>query len=266
MHRIVPRTLAAAVFATAAVLAAAVLVAREPRTALASDGIHRAAKEGIHRTARLTPARAEDDLEGTWTITPNRRDGRLQLNLHYETSSNWGRGIDRADLQGLSDEALNAATSTPASFRIVREAGVFDMEGAFRQQEGAGHFRFQPNREFVAALRSLGVEGADAATDRELMSLAMADATEANIRGLMELGLGRIDMENLVELSIFEVTPAYVREIAGPGDRRDQQRGGDGGAARAQHQHGVRARAGVHRLPRPGPPAAAGHGDPRRYC
>ena len=87
--------------ATAAVLSAAALVTREPGTALAS--------EGMRATNTVTPGRAgAAEVEGTWTITP-REDGRLQLNLHYETS-NWGRGIDRADLQGLSDAAVESHT------------------------------------------------------------------------------------------------------------------------------------------------------------
>src|SRR5688572_11308102 len=86
-------------FATAAVLAATALVTREPAAALAS--------EGIRVTATVTPGRSDAAaMEGTWTITP-RDDGRLQLNLQYEENSNWGRGIDRTDLRGLSDEAMN---------------------------------------------------------------------------------------------------------------------------------------------------------------
>lgn len=191
-------------FATAAVLSATALVDRGPGAALAS--------EGIHLTATVTAPRSGARVEGTWTIT-GREDGRLQLNLTYENNSNWGRGIDRADLAGLTDEAMNATTSTPVAFRIEREAGVFEMEGAFREMRGAGHFRFEPNRAFAATLRSLGVEGADRATDRELMHLAIADASSANVRALMALDLGPIDLEKLVELSIFNVTPEYVREM-----------------------------------------------------
>jgi hypothetical protein len=191
-------------FATVAVLSATALITREPKNALAS--------EGIHVTTTFTAGRSDAAaVEGTWTITP-REDGRLQLNLHYETS-NWGRGIDRADLRGLSDAAVNATTSTPVAFRIEREAGVFDMEGAFREGRGAGHFRFAANREFAATLRLLGVEGADGATDRDLMNLAMADASAANVRALMALDLGSVDLKELVELSIFNVTPEYVREM-----------------------------------------------------
>ncbi|WP_420129227.1 hypothetical protein [Longimicrobium sp.] len=203
MHKPLIAALAAP-FATA-VLAAVVLVAREPAAALAS--------EAIHLTASVTSTRVAAAIEGTWTLTPTRTDGRLQLNLSYENNANWGRGIDRADLAGLSDEVLNATTSTPAAFRIQREAGVFDMEGAFREQRGAGHFRFTPDRAFAGTLRSLGVQGADRATDRELMTLAMADASIANVRGLMGMDLGPIDLEKLVELAIFNVTPEYVREM-----------------------------------------------------
>lgn len=207
--RRIPGTLAAASFASAAVLAATALVTREPATALASEGIRLTASV----TSPHTPsARAAAELEGTWTITTGRGDGRLQINLHYE-QSNWGRRIDRADLLGLADDAVNAATSTPVAFRIQREAGAFDMEGSFREGRGAGHFRFVPDRGFVSTLRSLGVTDAERATDRDLLNLAMADATAANLRALMALGLGAVDVEQVVELSIFDITPGYVREM-----------------------------------------------------
>lgn len=192
--------------AAAALLTAGTLVTREPAPAIAGDGVH--ATTTIH----VTRSPGAVDEEGTWTIT-ERENGRLQLNLHYETNSSWGRSVERADLRGLTDEQLRSGTSVPVAFRIEREAGVFDMEGAFREGRGAGHFRFAPNRQFAATLRSLGIRGADEVTDKELMHLALADASTANIRALQALELGEMDVDDLVQVSIFDVTPEYVREM-----------------------------------------------------
>ena len=162
------------------------------------------------KPAAIAPA---DSTEGTWTIDA-RHDGeeRVQLNLMTENSV-WGNNIARADLAGLSADALTAAASTPVSFRIDREPGVFQMEGTFREGRGSGHFRFRPNRQFPSTLRSLGVEGTDDVTDRELMHLALAGASAEGVRRLSGLGLGTFDMEDVMKLSIFDITPEYVREM-----------------------------------------------------
>jgi hypothetical protein len=164
------------------------------------------------RAGEPRAARADAEVEGRWTLD-RRTDGRMQLNLMYEENSNWGRGIDRADLAGLTEAQIDAPSSTPVAFRIQREAGVFEMEGSFRSGEGAGHFTFRPDRQFASTLRSLGVEGAEQATDRELMHLAIAGASAASLRELMALDLGRIDLEQLIQLAIFNITPEYVRSL-----------------------------------------------------
>lgn len=153
-----------------------------------------------------------DTTEGTWTLSPNGRGG-LQVNLHFGPTQQWGRPVDRADLVGLTDAQMGAAASTPVSFRMEREAGVFEMEGAFREGRGAGHFRFRPDRGFASTLRSLGVEGAGEITDRELMILALADASSAAVREYRALGLAPLDVEGVIQLSIHQVTPEYVREM-----------------------------------------------------
>jgi hypothetical protein len=156
------------------------------------------------------PAAASPN-EGTWTLTD--RDGeRMQLMLHWGTS-NWGRSIDAAELRGLTAQQIGAATSTPVAFRLEREAGVFEMEGAFREGRGAGHFRFVPDRGFGARLRGLGVQGADQVTDQQLMQLAIAGASAAEVRELAGLGLTPLTLRELIQLSIHGVTPEYVRSL-----------------------------------------------------
>lgn len=164
------------------------------------------------------PARLRDDaqIEGRWTLD-RRDDGTLQLNLTYEERNNWGRSIDRADLVGLTDAQIDAPAATPVAFRIEREAGRFDLEGSFREGRGTGFFSFHPDRGFASTLRSLGIEGAERITDRELMTLAMAGASAATLRELIALDLGRLDVEQVIHLAIFDITPQYVRELRAAG-------------------------------------------------
>lgn len=166
------------------------------------------------RTPEMTMLpRPAEPMEGTWTLEV-RHDGPAQIALRFGTSS-WGRPIPRAELVGLTDAQVNATVSTPVAFRIEREAGRFDFEGALREGRGGGHFRFHPDRAFASTLRALGVRDAEAVEDRELMVMALGGASSANLRGLGELGVRAATVEDVVQLSLFDVTPAYVREVRG---------------------------------------------------
>lgn len=158
-------------------------------------------------TAGALPAQ----LEGTWTAGP-RDDGRVQLTVNVD-ASNWSSGFARADLRGLTDAQLASPTPVPAAFRIVREAGTFEMEGTFREGRGSGHFRFVPDPAFTRALAALGVQGTSGATDRERMNLALAGTTVAMVGDFMALGFGSLSMRDVFELSIHGITPEYVREM-----------------------------------------------------
>lgn len=177
---------------------------------LTATAVIAAAASTPKRDTRMTPRAAADTTEGTWTLTRN-EDGRMQLNLQFGTSS-WGRPLERAELRGLTDEQIAATASTPVAFRIEREAGVFEMEGAFREGRGAGHFRFQPNRQFASALRDAGVRGTDRITDRELMVLALGDATSAEVREFIAMGM-QLEVQEVIELTLHRVTPEYARQM-----------------------------------------------------
>jgi hypothetical protein len=163
----------------------------------------RPAHRGVHQA---------DATEGTWTGTV-REDGRVRVSLRWEEHSNWDRSLDRAELNGLTEGQTGAAASTPVAFRIEREAGAFEMEGSFREGRGAGHFRFRPDPAFASRLREAGVRGTEAMTPREQMLLAWAGASSATVREFAALGFPPLSVEQVLELAIHEVTPAYVRSL-----------------------------------------------------
>jgi hypothetical protein len=154
--------------------------------------------------------------EGTWTANTTDSDTQIHLMLQWETS-NWGRSIPLNDLRGISRQQISSSISTPVHFQIDREPGNFAMEGVFRDGKGAGHFRFTPNRNFASTLRSLRVEGAENITDRQLMTMAMANVSRSMIEELSTLGLRPLGVRQLVQLSIHGVTADYVRALRARG-------------------------------------------------
>lgn len=169
-----------------------------------------AATHGPHAATMTNDTRA-GIIEGTWTLAQI-DEGRMQMNLEMDTGVS-GRSVQRAELVGLTDAQIGAATATTVAFRIEREAGVFEMEGTFANGRGSGRFRFQPDRSFVSTLRSIGVRDADGITDRELMTLALASASSAALRELVGMGVSPLDARGAIRLSVHAVSPEYVREV-----------------------------------------------------
>jgi hypothetical protein len=186
-------TVAALLLTTAAAAAAATTTTQGPD-----------ATTMTHRTHAHTS-------EGTWTLAQSDA-GRMQLNLQLGGSS-WGRSVDRAELAGLTDAQIDADASTPVAFRLEREAGVFEMEGTFQEGRGTGRVRFRPNGSFASALRAAGVSDAGRLGDRELMVLALTDASSARVRELAALGVQPRDVAELMKLSTHDVTPEFVRAM-----------------------------------------------------
>src|SRR4051794_34427848 len=102
----------------------------------------------------------------TWRITPSERtDGKVQFELGYRTEHDTyinSRPVDLAELQGLSPAALAGASgSAPVRFRILRDAGSFDCEGAAWRGSGTGACRFTPGLAFADDLARRGYGRAD---------------------------------------------------------------------------------------------------------
>ncbi|HEV2146269.1 MAG TPA: M56 family metallopeptidase [Longimicrobiaceae bacterium] len=161
----------------------------------------------------VLPTGTVEDL--TWTAS---EDDTVRLQLSMRWGMAWAKSwsIARSELRGLSDQEIASPTSTPVSFRIEREAGVVEFEGVFTQGKGAGYFTFQPDRRFLQTLHSLGIQGADRVTERDLRLLALValgHTSTTQIRELLALGLGSPSLKEVAELAINGVTPEYVRSL-----------------------------------------------------
>lgn len=170
--------------------------------------------------AVLPASRADSrDLGGTWTASVSEdQPERLSFSLRTGRNEQNGSPFDRSEFSGLTSAQVMSSTRVPVEFELRREAGTIAFEGTFREGQGAGEFAFGPNRAFPGRLRSLGV-GFDAKRgeeDHELFMLAVFDVTTEFIRSMQDIGYS-VPLEKYVEFRIFDVNPAYVRELAAAG-------------------------------------------------
>ena len=158
----------------------------------------------------LVAAVAAADTHGAWTATP---DGPGEVHL-FMTTGGWrqfGQGFSTAAL-GITDSLMQAATATPVTLKLDREAGTLVLEGTFKNGDGAGQFTFSPNRGYLATLQSLGVP-LDLAEGRsetdELFKLAMLDVSTAYVRTMRGL-FHDATLREIRKARAVNVTPDYI--------------------------------------------------------
>src|SRR4029077_1704614 len=146
-------------------------------------------------------------LRGAWHATV---DGdRVHLDL-LRDGSHFGRSFPRSEVP-ISDAQLNAATETPVSFTLARDAGSIAMTGSFQSGEGVGRFTFTPSPSYGQTLRALGVGIDEELTDEHLFSLAMMDVSTAFIREMQALGYSE-SLSQYTAFLIHGVNAAFVRD------------------------------------------------------
>jgi len=59
----------------------------------------------------------------------------------------------------------------------------------------------------------ISIRGAEGITGRQRMTLALARVSSADVRELVALELGALDLDDVIRLAIHDVTPDYVREL-----------------------------------------------------
>jgi|GEM_PF-920692 len=150
---------------------------------------------------------------GRWIIS-RARGGSAYLELLWDDDTQWRRGMELAELSGVSAGEVGASTPVSGSFRIEQDAGTFELEGAFQDGRGDGFLRFRPHRQFASTLRALGISGVGGGlTDHQLKNLAWGGMSAASVRGLRELGFTSLSLREVIDLAIRNVTPDYVRAM-----------------------------------------------------
>jgi hypothetical protein len=149
---------------------------------------------------------------GQWLIDRKEGSGRIDLNVRYGEGahfSNWGRRISLGELQGLSPADMDGPGKA-VQFRIVRPAGTLICEGWFRDGEGSGHFNYEPNSGFVAALRQRGI---GAPTEWEQFEMTMAGVGLDLVDELKHQGYQTPSAADLARMGTHGVDLEYVQEM-----------------------------------------------------
>ena len=161
------------------------------------------------------------DIEGAWTAsTEAKHPDLIYFHITRGKHHNMGTTMRMSDFALLTRAQIDAATMTQVHFEMRREAGTSVFEGSFRRGKGAGQFTFTANRNYINAVRALGVpfdlsgkrHKRDQSEEEELFTLALHDVSTSFIKSMQAIGF-KTSLEKYLEMRIFNVTPEYVREM-----------------------------------------------------
>jgi hypothetical protein len=157
---------------------------------------------------------AAEEFKGNWTLMPSKEAGKVQFGLFYRREG--GNSQSQSDWSVNAFQGLDLATRArhDVKFAIARDAGRFDCDGFLNDGEGAGIFRFTPDRNFARAMSDLGFGGID---DNKQFAMAVHDVTLEFARQMKAEKLSGLDTDKLIAFRIFDVNPQFIREMRAEG-------------------------------------------------
>ena len=171
-------------------------------------------------------ASAQSPLTGTWRS--HTTDNGEKIQISFERSRKNGRNTNSqsfaySDLRGL--DRSNAENGN-AQFSLVREAGIIECTGFFKNGKGSGTFMFTPDQSYISAMRSRGFDflktdpndsdEPDQPSQR-LFSAAMLNVTTALADDLNTANFGPLEVGDLFKAAIFKIDGAFMAEMKATG-------------------------------------------------
>lgn len=171
---------------------------------------------------------AQTAITGEWTgdtrSEKGANDGKIHLSFERNKGANhhnqFGSSFDFSDLQGLTREQTQNGR---VSFRLVREAGTVECEGAFVNGKGSGTFRFTPDGGYLGAMKSRGfdfekaITKGDESVEEKQLSAALLNVTTALADDLKSADFGPLEVEDLFKAAIFKVDSKFMAEMKATG-------------------------------------------------
>ncbi|HZY39217.1 MAG TPA: M56 family metallopeptidase [Mucilaginibacter sp.] len=178
-----------------------------------------------------------DETEGAWFATIKGDKVRIEFKSDDE-DHNWSSSseFNLSDFSALPKDKKG-------DFTLKREAGSILFTGRFEGNDGYGHYKFTADKDFVAYLKSQGINdiedgdsfaffvinvtkeylgmlqrnGYKDITKENLISMAALKVDEPYIKALKENGYNDLSVNDLVSGKALHVTPGYIQEIHNAG-------------------------------------------------
>ena len=173
-------------------------------------------------------------LTGEWKGSLVKDKSKINLNfaMRRETDGEkkWnhtiGHTFEFSELGLSREQVLNGG---PVTFRLAREAGTIEGEGAFQNEKGTGTYRFIGNSGFLAAMKTRGFDFEkesgvkdemkskhQSSLEEKLFTAAVLNVTTA-LADDIRSNFSNVDVGDLFKAAIFKIDSAFMREMKSTG-------------------------------------------------
>ena len=138
-------------------------------------------------------------IEGLWFATQKHDTIAMEFKTSTQNHT-WNDG---------GDFAVREFTSIPegkkGTFTVVRDGGTMVLNGSFDGDGGLGHFKFTPNKKYIAYLSTIQ---AGKFNEHDVMNLMTTNVSTAYLRAVAENGYTNIKANTFAGLKYFKVSEA----------------------------------------------------------
>ena len=165
---------------------------------------------------------AQTAITGEWHAdTTKQKDSKIYVQFERRTA-NGGRNQNGTNYDYSDFEGLSPNPNGNVNFRLVREAGTIDCQGAFADGKGSGTFTFTPNRGFIDAMKSRGFDFEkagkhDGDIDERLFTAATVNVTTKLADDLLSANFGPLGVDDLFKAAIFKIDGQFMAEMKATG-------------------------------------------------
>ncbi|HVV05832.1 MAG TPA: M56 family metallopeptidase, partial [Puia sp.] len=152
-----------------------------------------------------------DRTEGAWFIVSNqdKKDDKITIELRGENDDhNWNSSfsVPRSQLTSLN-------TVGKVEFSLTREAGTIHFTGQFDGEQGFGHYKFQPDADYLSHMRQKKLVD----KEDELMTFFMLDIKKSYVDMLQTNGYPDVSKGHLISMAALHIDEDYIKSIRGSG-------------------------------------------------
>jgi beta-lactamase regulating signal transducer with metallopeptidase domain len=155
--------------------------------------------------------------DGTWKAR-REKDGRVWLQMEMREVTATSRHEESHSDEIPEKDLIGLGAGSEVRFELRRAAGTFRFQGRFAAglgSKGEGRFTFQADPAYIREMAALGF----AVKEENLIQLAMVDLSPAFAREIRDAGYTRLSLEEIVGFRIHDVSSAFIRQLADAGYR-----------------------------------------------
>lgn len=142
-----------------------------------------------------------DHSSGSWFATI--KNDKVRIQFMDNDSESWNSN---------SDFPLSEFSALPkngeGTFTLKREAGTINFKGKFDGDKGYGDYKFTPDENYLAYLKSEGITGMD---DNDAFAFFTIDIKKDYIKMLHENGYAGISKNDLIPMAALKIDAAYIQ-------------------------------------------------------